>query len=218
MAQQLIVEGKDAVVLSVLCSMRGLPPPQGYENPEKYKKEFIVEAGNYDKALIALREAIDNTALTNIGIILDANEVGPAARWDAVKNILSKIYPEEHLKHASLQENGIVITGENLPVVGLWVMPDNRNVGYLEHFIARLIPPENDLWPHAQAVVNDLENHNLRRFGPSKTQKAMLHTWLAWQPEPGKPFGTALSSQYFDAHATAADGFIAWFRQTFALD
>lgn len=42
-----------------------------------------------------------------------------------------------------------------------------------------------------------------------------IHTWLAWQEEPGKPFGIALKAGYFDHQSPAADHFVDWFTQTF---
>ncbi len=42
-----------------------------------------------------------------------------------------------------------------------------------------------------------------------------MHTWLAWQEEPGKPFGIALKAGYFDHQSPAADHFVDWFMQTF---
>lgn len=42
-----------------------------------------------------------------------------------------------------------------------------------------------------------------------------MHAWLAWQEEPGKPFGIALKAGYFDHQSPAADRFVDWFMQTF---
>lgn len=47
--------------------------------------------------------------------------------------------------------------------------------------------------------------------------KAYLHTWLAWQEEPGKPMGQAITKKYVDAQAPHAQLLISWLRQLFEL-
>jgi hypothetical protein len=45
-----------------------------------------------------------------------------------------------------------------------------------------------------------------RRFGPLAEPKAIIHTWLAWQKEPGKPLGTAITARFLDPNvAEVAD-------------
>ena len=207
MNQRLIVEGKDAVVLSVLCSQH-LPPPVGFSNPKIYKKHFVEEAGGYDKALILFKKSLTDSSLQNIGLILDADQAGPAARWDAVKNILAEVFPPEILQAAALTPEGIVLQGENLPTVGIWLMPDNQSKGYLEHFLAKLVPPKEELWQIAEFTVDDLTYKTYCRFTDAKKQKALVHTWLAWQESPGLPFGTAAQAGYFDVNAPAVQPFL----------
>jgi len=38
-----------------------------------------------------------------------------------------------------------------------------------------------------------------RRFVESYATKALIHTWLAWQDDPGTPLGQAITKRYFDA-------------------
>lgn len=122
--------------------------------------------------------------------MVDADENGPAARCQSIEKLIKDRFPEWTGSCAPSPE-GIVIQDNKLPVIGIWIMPDNRRNGYLEHFIAELVPEGDMLWAHAQTVVGQLPD---RRFSVAKEQKALLHTWLAWQETPGLPFGTALSS------------------------
>jgi len=41
--------------------------------------------------------------------------------------------------------------------------------------------------------------------------KALIHTWLAWQDPPGEALGRALTRKTLDPHAEAAKPFINWF-------
>ena len=43
------------------------------------------------------------------------------------------------------------------------------------------------------------------------TTKAVLHTWLAWQKEPGLPYGTAIRARYFRHDSPVAECFVKWF-------
>ena len=96
-------------------------------------------------------------------------------------------------------------------------MPDNQNAGYLEHFLAKLIPARDKTWNFAQETIATLKLSGLQAFSDAKTQKALLHTWLAWQKEPGRPFGQAAELGYFDVASPVLDDFEEWFKATFQL-
>jgi len=213
MSQLLIVEGNDAVPLAALCEKSGLKAPKGYPKT-KFVKEFVKSAGGYDNALKALADALTQHNLTNIGIIVDANDLGPPARWQSIRNILSVHFSESSLKVADQQVGSKIISQVGMPKVGVWIMPDNVRLGYLEHFLSSLIPTGDVLLSHAQSVVHNLPQ---KRFSVVKTQKVLLHTWLAWQPDPGYPFGTAINIGYFDIQAPDVPPFLDWFSQTFEL-
>lgn len=53
------------------------------------------------------------------------------------------------------------------------------------------------------------------RCKPVDHLKSALHTWLAWQEEPGLPFGTALRAQVFRHDSEDALRFVAWFNRLF---
>ncbi|MBX2928546.1 MAG: hypothetical protein KF852_11970 [Saprospiraceae bacterium] len=218
MAQQLIVEGNDAIVLANLMRLRGVPPPVRYSDPLKFKDEFIKQAGGIDKVLFVLREALDNPELTNIGLIVDANEQGPASRWQAIRSCLAGKIPESLLSGVVLQAEGICIRAETIPTISIWIMPDNVSKGYLEHFVAQLIPSDDALLTYAEGVIDDMTSRELNRFSDAKRQKALLHSWLAWQRRPGLPFGAAFDAGFLDRSAASADAFAHWFQNAFELE
>lgn len=217
MAQKLIVEGNDAIALATLCKLRGLKSPIGYESPDDFKQDFVSSGGGYEKALEVLKIALNKSDLDNIGIIVDANDAGAEAKWKAIRKILTEKFSEETLAHADKQDGPKVIQEDYLPVVGVWIMPDNKGTGYLEHFLAGLVPPDNTLWAHAQTVLDGLRKQPFCEITPPKAGKARLHTWLAWKKDPGKPFGQALASKYFNINTPEVDAFLDWFGRTFRL-
>lgn len=217
MAQQLIVEGNDAIALAVLCKSRGLPPPSGYHSDLKFRNEFVKNGLGFHGALRLLKEALDQNELTNIGIVVDADNAGASARRDSIFEILSGKFQEESLKSTVSRHGYHIIREENMPVVGIWIMPNNSDNGYLEHFLGSLIDSKDDLWSHAQNTISGLMSSSFNKISRAREQKALLHTWLAWQKDPGKPFGQAISANYFDVMAGAVDPFLAWFEETFEL-
>ena len=55
------------------------------------------------------------------------------------------------------------------------------------------------------------------RFSDNDADKAVLHTWLAWQEEPGLPYGTAMRARFFRGDSPAAQAFVTWFRKVFNI-
>ena len=53
------------------------------------------------------------------------------------------------------------------------------------------------------------------KFPKKYFSKAQLHTWLAWQAEPGMPFGTALTAACFASDTPKALDFVNWFKRLF---
>ena len=48
--------------------------------------------------------------------------------------------------------NGIVMNESDKPTVGIWIMPDNRHPGMLEHFCSFLVPANDTLWTTANKL------------------------------------------------------------------
>lgn len=218
MAQQLIVEGSDAIVIASLCIKRHLPPPKGYADKQEFMEKFVKMAGGYGHAITAFKDALANPDLNRIGIVVDADDKGPDHRWDTLKNIIHERFPDFDLTPFGLSPQGIVI--EVLPslTIGIWVMPDNVNLGYLEHFVANLAPTEDVLWRHTNTTIEALSKEAFCKFSDIRKQKALIHTWLAWQQEPGKRIGAGIQAGYFDARSAAADTFVKWIERVFELD
>lgn len=215
MNQRLIVEGNDGWALTQLCKSNELPMPAGFS--EKTIGKFVTSAGGYDNIHKLLEAALLEARVTNIGVVVDANEAGPAARWSALRPFLEGNFSTSTLDAASTGAEGIVLQEPGRPIVGVWIMPDNRSNGYLEHFLSQLIDAESLLWRHADQTVADLSRRHFCRFHASKHPKALLHTWLAWQESPGRPFGTAMQAGYLDATSSAAQPFLSWMKNTFQL-
>jgi hypothetical protein len=221
MIQHLIIEGHDSWVLAELWE-KHLPNPKGYPTKKILKeKGFFKPANGYDNIPRLVSVTLKTPDLTNLGIIVDANNMGVGSRWDAIKNCLSKKFGKETLAYLSPKPGGIVFREEGLPLtIGVWIMPDNQSNGYLEHFLESMLPSEGkaELWAYIGTTLKDLQAKKFCEFEETGYQKALIRTWLAWQKEPGLAFGTALSKGYFNPHVDAVKPFLEWVSNTFELE
>jgi hypothetical protein len=146
-----------------------------------------------------------------VGVVIDA-DVTLAVRWNAVQTTLRRAGFSEIPNEP--EETGTIIIEADLPVVGVWLMPDNRLPGMLEDFVAYLVPPGNSLFLRANDVVDAIPQDELR-FTAAHRSKAVLHTWLAWQADPGTPMGLAITKKYFNAAASETTSFLGWIQRLF---
>ncbi len=93
-------------------------------------------------------------------------------------------------------------------------MPNNQISGILEDFLRFLVPQPNILFDHAKVSVASIPEGE-RRFKQLAEPKAVIHTWLAWQEEPGFPFGTAITARFLDPDVPEVDVLAAWLKRLF---
>lgn len=103
---------------------------------------------------------------------------------------------------------------------GVWMMPNNENEGMLETFLSNLIPeknPEdNHLWQYTKEVVKEAKKRGAT-FKNVHQDKAQIHTWLAWQNEPGTQLHNALKFKILDPTHHQGKKFFDWFKQLYSL-
>lgn len=200
----LLVEGKDD--LHVLYHLA-----QHYQLPERFR---IKDTGGVEVLLETLEVALDASGLERLGVIADA-DTDLGSRWQAIRNILAAA-GYAHVPPAP-DPDGAIICQEGRPTVGIWIMPDNTlPSGMLEHFIGFLVPAGDPLWGRAEDCIEHIAPE-ARHFPALHQIKAHVHTWLAWQAEPGVPLGLAITRRYLDADAPHARQLIAWLRRLFAV-
>lgn len=183
------------------------------------RKAKPTELGGIDNVLKATRLNLiaGLSAVERIGIVIDADE-NLNARWQSVSSILEKAGYKD--LPASPDANGTIIKQEFLPTFGVWVMPDNvTDRGMLEDFLEFLVPDKetNQIWAKAvkcsQEVLEEIEEE--KHFGKIHLSKAQMHTYLAWQKEPGKPFGTAITAKYLQVENPNCNKFVEWLKRLF---
>ena len=197
----ILVEGQDdRFVVIELATAHGLTPKIDFEVKEKIQ--------GIEQLLRNLSYSLLEDKTLRYAVIVDADS-DVLASWAKVRDRLERC---GYQVPAEIEPGGVVVEGVDLPRVGVWLMPDNVNPGMLEHFLGQIVVEGDTLWPHAQQVVDSLPH---RPFPASHEFKAKIHTWLAWQEEPGKPYGLALKSGNPDPHSPNATAFVTWLKRVF---
>ena len=148
-----------------------------------------------------------------VGIVMDA-DADLNARWQSLRDRLLKL---GYTVPAAPAIDGTIIdrpAGAFLPRVGIWIMPDNQTRGILEDFLRFRVPAGSRLFDHVTTSVATIPEGE-RRFSQLAEPKALIHTWLAWQEEPGKPLGTAITARYFDPGVAQVDVLVSWLNRLF---
>ena len=198
---RLLVEGpNDKHVLYAL--LEHYKVPDGFE---------IRDKGGYENLRDTLEVELLGSGTRRIGILVDADE-NVVDRWNSVRNVLiQSTYQNVPL---APDPQGTIITQANKPAVGVWIMPNNQLPGMLEDFVSLLVPDADVLWNRAVSAVEQIPTEE-RLFPVQHQTKAQIHTWLAWQAQPGLPMGLAITTRYLRAESPEALPLMDWIRRLF---
>jgi hypothetical protein len=174
----------------------------------------IIDKKGVQNLLQSLQAELLGSELENLGIMVDA-DYNLDDRWKSLRNKLIELGYNSMPSLPTPQ--GTIIEEDGRPKIGIWLMPNNQIPGMLEHFCSFLIPTNDTLWQIAENALQQVIRQD-RRFPEQQSIKALLHTWLAWQEEPGKPVGQAITKRFLDHRAQAAQLFIQWIYQLFNVN
>ncbi|MFP4173790.1 MAG: DUF3226 domain-containing protein [Candidatus Hydrogenedentota bacterium] len=210
--RELYVEGKDDVH-AILHVMRHYGVECSVNQPRSGKPN-IKHSNSVDEVLKSIEVAVSAMAGGMTGFVVDA-DTGPQSRWQAICDRLRKVHVETP---AGPPSEGFIGTSAKFKTrVGVWLMPDNRTAGILEDFLTNLMEEGDCLLGHAEEATVTAK-HKGATFKDAYHQKAVIHAWLAWQEEPGQPFGTAITKRYLRADRPAGEQFARWFMKLFQLE
>jgi hypothetical protein len=127
-----------------------------------------------------------------IGVVLDVDCRTTNSRWQQIHDkIKSHGYNFPECPNPSgtvLPPNG------DKSKLGICLMPNNQNPGMLEDF---LIPLANDeSISFAAESVNTAKEKGFSTYKDVHHSEAVIHTYLAWQDEPGKPLDNQSSVMF----------------------
>lgn len=198
----LLVEGRDDChVIMALCQAHEVPETFGIYSCESDQRLL--------KRLNALVSQPDPP--TVIGVVLDADRFGVEGRWASIRSKL-RHYPYDFPEQPAA-EGTVIEAVEHRPRLGFWLMPNNSAPGMLEDFCAELAEPEAREF--AGECVEQAKVRGLTTFKESHHTKAVIHTYLAWQDEPGRPLGQAITTQALRSDSGLARPFSDWLKSLF---
>jgi hypothetical protein len=203
-----MVEGKDdEEVVKHLC---------GYFELGKIEK--IHQCDGVNQLLKDFAVRIKESDIATLGVMLDA-DANVRTRWQSVTKPLKDAGYKDIPTNP--EDGGTIIppppNNTLLPRVGIWLMPNNREPGILEDFLRSLIPTKDVLLAHAEKSIEEIPPGE-KLFSPAKQTKALIHTWLSWQEEPGKPFGLAIKARYLKSGSPVGLAFSKWLKNLFFHD
>lgn len=202
---------------------------------EKFDKKLLVEGNNDQHVILALCnrfeiaenfDIIDSKSIGNlflqipvrfkqsevntIGIIIDA-DTDIKSRWLSLSALLKS---ERFTVPDNIPTDGLVISA-NDKKVGVWIMPNNSSNGMLEDFISFLVPKDDQLLTVANDTLNSIEEKGLNKYAMVHKSKALIHTWLSWQDDPGTPMGLAITKRYLTTDENICLQLMNWLKSTF---
>lgn len=146
-----------------------------------------------------------------VGFVLDADSPR-SSRWAQVGERLQRVGLQPPPR---VPKEGYVATSQEYQTkVGVWLMPDNDRDGTLEMFLRDLIQNGDQIIGHAEQATSEARSMGAD-FSDPQRPKAVIHAWLAWQEEPGLPYGTAIKAHYFGKDSVAARRFVGWIKSLF---
>jgi len=199
-SKKLLVEGSDDQhVVWALC--------------EKYKIQEtfdVIDCKGINPLKVQIPIRFKQSGVNTVGIIIDA-DVDLNTRWQSIREILITIgfnIPND------LPSKGLIVENK-IQKVGIWIMPDNNANGMLEDFIAFLVPQDDKLLPIAHSTLNELELKSLNPYATIHRSKALIHSWLAWQEDPGTPMGLSITKKYLTTDQAICQNLIDWLTELF---
>jgi len=176
-------------------------------------------AGSVDDAKEQFALAVTENAskYERVGIVVDA-DADMKARWQSIADILKEV--KNYAVSEDMPEDGLILMPKpeckNKPIVGVWIMPNNADKGMMEDFLMDLVEDEDPMMDKAEDVLAEVEKEGLHRYKEVHRSKAKVHTYLAWQEQPGLPLGQAVTKHYLNPAKEPARKFAAWMKKLFS--
>lgn len=187
-------------------------------NEWKVSCPLIRECGSDGEVFKMLKLYLSNsTRYKAIGVIVDA-DTRPEGRLQRFVQLAVESGWYKLSSKTILPAEGLILDSldADAPRIGLWVMPDNRSHGMLEDFLAKMAEVTHpDLLDESEYAIAHIEERGVQQYTPAHRPKAKIHTYLAWQKEPGCTLPQAVMKHYLNATSDNARPFVDWIKRLF---
>ena len=157
------------------------------------------------------------TAKSILGAVLDADaDTGVEARLQSIRHSLESAYDVPDV----FPPEGLIIKAKEtradrhrLPVIGVWLMPDNVRDGIFEDLLCAAMSQESE--SYISKVLDKAKDDQMAAFSDAERPKAIVRTHIAWQNPKTKNLGEAISAKQFDNLIPACQPFMDWLKRLF---
>lgn len=216
--KHLLVEGDNDRLFFELCCERNarlsniqVGPPSSYGSTDG--------KNNAIDLLPTLLAQMNDGAVTHLALVLDADApktdgLGFAKTWDVVTGHLYTAGYKQQTRPIKATAGLIFEHSDGLPDVGLWIMPNNFDNGFLEDFIKKsLLGTEKSLFHLAARAVDELPMP--KKFKAHHLSKAEVATYMAWQANPGQGMHGTIGGKLLDFNKGLGKQFIDWLNKVY---
>lgn len=160
-----------------------------------------------------LKVEMKASGVKRIGIVVDANS-DLKATWDQVSQFCKQLGGNPP---RDCPKEGLIVPIAD-QIFGAWIMPNNQMEGMVENLCHGLVPASaEELWKFALNCAETAKNEKNAPFSPDHLAKAHIHTWLAWQKNPGERLGVAITGGTLEHVSDDAKAFVKWFMTLYEL-
>jgi hypothetical protein len=165
-----------------------------------------------------LFQELKESGLKTLGIVVDGDNAWKE-KWESIRDFCRKCNAQtpQNCPPAGLIVDRIIGESGVEARFGAWIMPNNQSDGMLENFCHAMIPAGNEkILDHAVGCVRKAKELGAP-YNPIHHNKALMHTWLAWQDPPGERMGRAIANKILNPNAESAKSFVTWFRKLYGV-
>lgn len=176
----------------------------------------VIDCASIDNVLKRLDLSVneESSRISTVGVVIDA-DVDVSKRWASVQNILNRT--GNYTISSDLPSSGLILkpNKDNKPIIGVWIMPNNNSNGMLEDFIAELAEESDTVLSEVDQTLSSIEAKGINKYKGIHKAKARIHTFLAWQEDPGTPMGLAITKKYLKPDSATCMPFVEWLNSLF---
>lgn len=213
----LLVEGEsDRSFFEEICKTLGLHTSVTIAPPKDVGGSHNTKEGVLNHFPILLNQ-LGDAQITRLAIIVDADSEDNGGGYQRAIERVANIVQPYGFTLASDSVGGVIFQHDDgLADFGMWVMPNNSDEGMLEDWIKNCIhPDENELFAHAEAVVDTLPQTKFKSIHISKAEVA---TWLAWQKKPGHGLYHAVEENLIDTNSILFKELCDWLNHIYGSE
>jgi hypothetical protein len=215
----LLVEGEtDKLLFSVICDFAKIYPMIKVAPPKELGGGSNTKGSVFTILATLLNQLPDGT-IRRLAVIVDAdhpenNGMGYRKTLDEFARIAGKA------GYTRISPKGLragILFGHNdgLYDLGLWIMPDNRMDGTLEHWLKHCVhQTDSPLYQNACRAIEAFAKP--QKFSDLNRVKAEISTWLAWQRIPGQGAHAACRAGLIDRDKDLFAGLTDWLLRVFS--